>query len=392
MKSLRTTTISVLIVAAIALVAVAKEPYIPSSDNEVLETLPKSLVSDELTTLRRQLSASPNDLDLAVKVAGRYLSMGSLEGDPRFFGYARAALKPWWDKDDPPPKILRLRAKLHEKEHRYDDALVDLRKLLEQEPKNSQAWIEVANILRVQGKYEDAWEACNALAKFGGEIPHALCRIPLQAATGKAQAADKSLKSILPKVETDFPSVVQWVHTMQSKVAHALGRLEETEQFFKEALAKNPQDKYIIRDYADFLLEHARYDEAFSLVRDHISDNGVLLRATIAAKHVGQSELAQQWASQLAARFEEIRLRGGQPHGRFECRYELEVKGNPARALSIGLANWEKQKETRDTRNVLEAAIAADDPDAARAVIAFLKKHGTQDVMLEELIKKLEAK
>lgn len=370
----------------------AAEPYIPQSDSEVLEVLPKSLISDELATLRRELSDSPHDLDLAVTVASHYLSMGSLESDPRFFGYARAALKPWWDEETAPPMVLRLRAKLREKEHRYDSALVDLRKLLELEPRNSQAWIEVANILRVQGKYEEAWAACNKLAAFGGEIPTTVCKVPLQAMTGHANEASVSLAQLLPKLEQQFPSVVQWAHTMQSKIAYAQGRVDETERYFKEAVANNPQDKYVIRDYADFLLDQKRDSEAFSLVRDHLNDNGVLLRGAIAAKRVGNDVVAHEWAAQLAARFEEIRLREGEPHGRFESRFQLEVNGDAKKALRLALANWQKQKEARDARNVLEAALGAEDSEAAQPVIAFLQKHGTEDLILSDLISKLESK
>ena len=381
----------VLIAAALGEATSGKEPYVPDSDDEILETLPQSLISDELTTLRRQLSSSPTDLDLAVRVAGRYLVMGSVENDPRFYGYARAALKPWWGQEKPPPQVLRLRAKLRETDHRYDDAIADLRLLLEQEPKNTQAWIEVANILRVQGQYDEAWNACQTLSEFGGEIPSAICRIPLQAATGKAQQADALLSKILPQVKTQFPSVVRWVHTMQSKVAYALGRTEETEQFFKDGLANTPGDKYLIRNYADFLLDQSRNDEAFELAKKHIQDNGVLLRAAIAAKRAGNDTLAEEWSNQLRDRFEEIRLRGGQPHGRFESRFELEVNAEPKRALRLALSNWEKQKETRDTRNVLEAAIAAKDAKAAEQVIAFLTNHGTEDVILRDLMRKLES-
>lgn len=368
----------------------AAEPYIPRRDDEVLETLPKSLISDELTILRRQLAQAPENLDLATTVSGRYISMGNLEGDPRFYGYARAALKPWWDEDSPPSEVLRLRAKLREKEHLYDTALEDLRKILKQDPRNSQAWIEVTNILRVQGKYEEAWKACDELNRFGGEIPKTICQAPLQAVTGKAIAARTSLERILPVVETQFPSVVPWVLTMQSKIAYALGENEETERYFQDGLAESPQDKNLVRDFADFLLDKNRNAEALSLTREHTNDNGVLLRAAIAAKRVGERELARQWATQLATRFEEIRLRGGQPHGRFEARYELEINDDPQRALAIALTNWGKQKEARDTRNVLEAALGTGNRDAAKPVVAFLKTHGTEDVILQSLVQKLE--
>ena len=369
----------------------AAEPYLPQNDAEVLEVLPRSLISDELATLRRRLSNSPDDLDLAVMVARRYLSMGSLESDPRFFGYAQAALKPWWDLETAPPQVLRLRAKLQEKQHRYDAALVDLRALLKQEPENQQAWIELANILRVQGKYEEAWDACDRLAAFGAELPTAVCKVPLQAMTGHADEARIALARLLPKLEQQFPHVVQWAHTMRSKLAYAQGHINEAERYFEDALANDPQDKYIIREYADFLLDQKRDADAFRLVGHHVADNGVLLRGAIAARRVGQHDLAQQWATLLATRFEEIRLRGGRPHGRFESRFEREVNGDAKTALRLALTNWKQQKETRDARNVLEAALDAKNREAAQPVIAFLQKHGTENQILRDLINKLES-
>ncbi len=375
---------------AFVTVASAAEPYVPARDDEVLETLPSSLVSSELNTLRRRLLEVPNNEELAIKVARRYLQIGNQEGDPRFYGYARAAIQPWWEAVSPPPKILRLRAKLHEKNHLYDEALADLNQFLNHEPRDAQAWIEAANIYRVQGKYAEAWRACTALSGFAGEFPTTLCRVPLQAATGQAEDAYESLVQILPLAKSRWPSTVQWVLTMQAQVAVALGRDEQAERHFREGLALSPQDRYLLREYTDFLLDHGRADEVLPLVRDHIRDNGILLGATIAARRSGNEMLAAEWQKQLANRFEEVRLRGGDTHGKYEARFELELNNDPQRALTIALANWQRQKDTRDTRNVLEAAIAADDPAAARPVLAFLAEHGTQDVLLQRLAQQLK--
>ena len=71
-----------------------------------------------------------------------------------------------------------------------------------------------------------------------------------------------------------------------------------------------------------------------------------------------------------------------------ECT--LEVLGEPARALQLALDNWEQQKELRDARNVLEAAVQLGDAKPARRVIDFLTDHGTEDGTLQRLAKKLE--
>jgi Tfp pilus assembly protein PilF len=372
--------------------ASAAQPYAPARDEEVLEVLPRTLLGsgDELAALRRRLAENPRDADVAFEAAQRYIAMGNASGDPRFFGYARAAIGPWQEAAALPLQILRLRAKLKEKEHLYDQASADLQQLLREDPRDAQAWIELANIYRVQGRYEEAQAACQSLSAFAGDVATTLCSAPIQAATGEAEQANASLGRIMPAAKSQFPSAVQWILTMQAQIAQALGRDEQAERHFREGLANDPDDSYLLRGYGDFLLDHQRDEEALALLRDHTLDNGILLRAAIAARRSGQSEAAAQWQAQLKNRFDEIRLRGGQPHGRFEARYELELNDNPQRALQVALANWEQQKEERDTRNVLEAAIAANQPDAARSVLEFVATHKVQNATLLHLARRLE--
>lgn len=382
-----------LLLASLLGVAEGAEPYIPTDDSEVLETLPRSLISgrNEMRELRQQLAAEPSNAELASKVAGRYLQMGNVEGDPRFYGYARAAIEHWWEASDAPPVILAQRAKLKEKDHNYNAALADLELLIQQQPQNVQAWTDRGNIYRVQGKYGQAKSTSDTMAEFAGSAQTLLSRLPIMAVTGEAEAAYSEIAKIRPAIEERFPDLAPWMITIQANAATALGKTKQAEQHLQAGLELAPGNKNLLRNYADLLLDGERNQEVISLLKDHTSDNGVLLRAAIAAKHAGKEKQAAQWKTQLENRFEELRLRGSQPHGRFESRYELELNDNPQRALEIALANWQQQKEARDTRNVLEAAVVAADPAAAQRVIEFLRKHQTQDVVLEKLTQKLES-
>lgn len=376
-----------------AIPAMAAEPYIPASDDEVLVSLPRELLAarSEVAQLRQRLSRNSSNALLAADVATQYMEIGNRDGDPRYYGYAQAAISTWWESPDAPAEILAVRAKLKEKDHGYDAALKDIDLLIAQEPENVQAWVERINIYRVLGKYDEALGACDHIAPFAGDDRTLLCRIPIMAVTGQQQAAASELENLLAVAEREFPAAVQWVTTMQADIARMLGNDTQAETFYKRGLADNPSDTYLIRAYIDLLLDHQRPVEAMALARDHLSDNGVLLGAAIAARNAGESGLADDWQSQLKTRFEEIRLRGSDPHGRFEARYLLELEGKPKQALEVALANWHKQKEQRDTQNVLEAAVAAGDPAAAKPVIEFLAEHGTQDARFAKLITKLEA-
>ena len=78
-------------------------PFIPTDDAQVLERLPVSGDSQarELGQLRKALAKDPENLELAIEVARRYLKLGRAESDPRYHGYAQAALRPWWEQKDP---------------------------------------------------------------------------------------------------------------------------------------------------------------------------------------------------------------------------------------------------------------------------------------------------
>ncbi|TWT36818.1 Tetratricopeptide repeat protein [Posidoniimonas corsicana] len=373
--------------------ALAGRPFTPESDGQVLETLPKALLAEQgaLTALRRRLSDDPSDRELAVEVAERYVSLGKQQSDPRYYGYAQAALAPWWSQEAPPPDVLLLRAKIKERDHRYDDAIADLRLLLEGAPRNVQAWVELTNLYRVQGRLDEARQACENLSGFADAASVMFCGVPVQAATGQAEEAYAALGRILPVARDRWTDALPWVLTMQAEVARALGKNDEAQRHYREGLELHPDDTYLLRAYADFLLDRGREDEVLPLLRDHTSDTGVLLRAAIAADRLGRADAARDWSGQLESRFEEIRLRGGEPHGRYESRYALELQKQPKQALGLALANWQKQREVRDSRNVLEAALAADDPSAASPVLAFLRRYNTQDVDLQRLVDQLEA-
>ena len=117
-------------------------PLTPTDPNQVLERLPLAAtdpVVRELQGLRRQLVAQPDDLDLALQVARRNIEIGRSEADPRYYGYAQAALAPWWEQMPPPSEVLLLRAVLRQNRHDFAGALTDLQQVLVVRPRHAQA-------------------------------------------------------------------------------------------------------------------------------------------------------------------------------------------------------------------------------------------------------------
>jgi hypothetical protein len=93
----------------------------------------------------------------------------------------------------------------------------------------------------------------------------------------------------------------------------------------------------------------------------------------------------------MAARFEALRLRGSEYFGREESRFALQLQHDPQTALDMGLRNWQMQREPWDARVVLEAALAANRPQAAAPVLDFLQTTRLEDPLIEPLVRELRA-
>src|SRR5215510_13534843 len=142
--------------------AISAAPYVPKDDATVLERLPikpGDSVARELRELRARLASQPDDLDAAVSLGRRYFRLAMAEGDPRFVGYAEAALRPWSGKD-PPHDVLVLRALLRQYRHDFARALEDLDAAAALDASDPEVWLWRAAILLVQADYAGAASAC----------------------------------------------------------------------------------------------------------------------------------------------------------------------------------------------------------------------------------------
>ena len=103
-------------------------PYTPKDGSAVIEQLPRRADATQLALrgLRQQLDAKPQDLALASGLAQRYIALARSDTDPRYLGYAQAALAPWWRQAAPPVPVRLLRATILQSTHHFGPALQDL--------------------------------------------------------------------------------------------------------------------------------------------------------------------------------------------------------------------------------------------------------------------------
>ncbi|MBC7940689.1 MAG: hypothetical protein H7Z19_13145, partial [Chitinophagaceae bacterium] len=189
-------------------------PFVPTSDNQVLERLP-ARASDprarELSRLRQAWRAQPQDLDSAVRLAQAYYEAVAAEGDPRYIGYAQAALQPWWDQPAPPPEVRVQRAVLRQFDHQFDLALADLDAALQADPNLATAWTWRAAIHLVQANYPQARRSCEGLAPLAPRLIGAACTAQVDAVTGRAAIAASALQAALNAEPDADPAQRLWV-------------------------------------------------------------------------------------------------------------------------------------------------------------------------------------
>jgi len=381
-----------ILLLALALPVVAA-PHLPSSDAQVLERIPARALdaqARELQALRAAWRAQPGDADLAVRLARRYVEAALADGDPRYVGYAQAALAPWWNEAAPPVGVRVQRAVLRQFGHEFTPALADLDAAVAAEPANAEAWSWLAAIHMVRADYAAAARACEGLAPLTTALLAAACRASADSLSGRAGPAAQALAQALKSAGDAGPEERLWALTRLAEIAERRGDFALAQRAFSDALALGVADVYVQAAQADFLLDRGRAAEVLKRLEGGARADVLLLRLALAAKATGDAR-GPGWSRELAARFAAARARGDTTHEKEEARFVLELLGDADRALELARSNFAVQREPADARILLEAALAARQPAAAAPVREWLRAHRVESVVLHSLLARLGA-
>jgi tetratricopeptide (TPR) repeat protein len=366
-------------------------PHRPTDDTEIVERLPSAgnATVRDLRRLHETLRRTPDNLPLALIVARHDIEAGRAEADPRFNGYAEAALAPWLDLPKPPPTVLLLRATLRQSRHEFPAALDDLDQVIAVEPRNAQAWLTRAVILQVQGEYAMAGASCDRLQALVEPFIYQICDAGIRTLGNGAERAYDALRRSLDSTGAAAAKPLRlWALTVLGEAASRLGDPEAAERHFRDALALGLDDTYLLGAFADFLLDRGRPEEVVALLADKTRIDPLMLRLTLAEAMQASPDFGRDRAD-LTQRFAAARLRGDRTHLREEARFTLSLLHEPEAALALAEANWAVQREPWDARVLLEAALAANRPEAARPVLAALAATRRPDAQLFPLIERL---
>jgi Tfp pilus assembly protein PilF len=371
---------------AVLCLPVAAAPFTPASDAEVVERLPANTdpAARAVESMRRQLAARPDDAALRLDVASRYFELAMAQGDPRYVGYASAAIAPLERSGTADARYWLLRGLVQQYSHQFDAALASLRRASEADPAAVDPVAWRAAIRMVQARYADAAAECARLREIADALFAAGCQAYVDASTGKLAPAYAALSEAVARAGSVAPAIVLWQSTRLAEMAVRLQRWDEAERHFRQALAQGITDQFLLGAYADFLLLRNRPAEVLKLLAGWERSDVLLLRLALAGRAV-QHPRAGEWAKLLRERFDEAARRGDRLHEQEAARTALDLEGDAARALALAKSNYAIQKEPRDAEVLLRAALAAKQPAEARPVLDWLQASGYEDPVLAGL-------
>ncbi len=365
-------------------------PYIPAQDGDLVADLPTASSPDarRAMMLHKLLARAPDSLELALQTAAKDMDVARAQSDPRFTGYAEAALQPWWSLPAPPVQVLMLRATIRQNRHDFEGALADLAQVLKIRPQDGQAYLTRAVVRQVRGEFAGAADDCAALGRLTAGLAARACADSVGSVNGRAADSYTDLRNAYSMTGADGDKSVQsWVLTLLGEMAERQGKTDQAEGYFKRALALGYKDGYLLGAYTDFLLDRNRPAEVVALLSDQIRIDPLLLRLALAEQQLGAPSLAAHVAD-LGQRFATARARGDSVHRREEARYQLFLAKDPSQALRLAQANWTVQREPADVLILLQAALAAN-PAAAEPALVWIRDNRFEDVDTDILVRQL---
>jgi tetratricopeptide (TPR) repeat protein len=360
--------------------ATAAPTYTPTDPHAVIAIVPTR--DPQEISARAALAASPDRVDVAVRLARADIQRARSLSDPRYLGRAQATLSRWWKLPNPPPDVLLLRATIEQSLHDFTAARADLDRLVEIRPRDVQAHLTRAVVATVTGDYAAARQSCMVVAASAPPVIGETCIAPLEAVAGHAREAYVRLADVVQRSADADPALRDWAATGLAELAIMNGDYAAAAQQLRASLAIDPDDAYARAALADVLLWTDKPAEASALLAGREQIDNLLVRRAI-AEHVAHGPDEAKLVGMMRDRIAAADERGDRIHMREQARFEVEVENNAKAALAIAKDNWDVQKELADARLLAECAALAGDSGGAEPVRAWAKQTGVKDVQLD---------
>ncbi len=366
----------VLLAATGALAQAAGRDWQPTSDSQVIETLPPRVRAANTTATQ-----TPQAAALAARQA---INLARQTADVRYLGRAQTSLAPWWGRSDAPVELAVLQATVQQSRHEFAAAKTVLTQALQREPQHAQGWLTLATLERVAGNYPAAIAACAQVTRAGAAVHGAACQLETTSLQGKHDEARRGLTAL--QRQTPDASTQAWLGSLLAESEERAGRDSAALAAYQASLALAP-DGYTALAAADLLLRTDQAGAALKLLADQPASDAVLLRRAYAMKQ----QKIPQWqalASELQARFAALEQRGDDPatHARERAQAHLWLGADAARAWPSARLNLTLQKEPSDWWLALHSAQRAGLTSELVRLRAEVAATGLRDARLSSML------
>jgi len=369
-------------------------PYVPEDDNLIITTLPQSVIDYRRNLKKKGVPKQDGALKLngLISSATQYIRLAKEQGDARWYGYAEAALKPWWETEKSPIIVKLMKATLLQQRHDFAEAISELDDVINADSRNRIAIKMRAQIALVQGRFKVAEQDCRSLLLVDSALSSIDCLAQVQGMTGQAKVSFERLTKLINNKNLYFSdNEIEQATITLAVLAHRLGYSDQAQQYYSQAIQQSPNNSYLLIQTVDFLLEQDNTTDAISLMTNSsVSQNNIELQVSLMAAYdrTSPSKFNHQKVK-LTNAFKDARARQERFPFKAYAKYLLVMQEQPESALDAAFINWKTQKSVDDTFLLLRAMEASEKWHLAGNVLAWIDKHGIEDIRISEMRQRL---
>lgn len=347
-------------------------PFTPTSDQQILATLPEDSLPPRYSSADDFLSKKTT---LSPEQTNQLLERAYLQGDPRALGQARAQIDQLTDQS---VDTLMLRARALQSDHKFAEAKELLQQILTKEPTHPNALLTLSSLLVVQGQFKEGLSYCSKLDDPELRVYQLACQAQIQSMTGQLEQAKQTLSGLAAIAPGLDASTARWIYLMQADAA-----LRSNDTALADQVFAVMDDKTVpaLMARADWLLSTKDYKKVSSLLQGSTDKDSLLLRLITAEIKLGDPK-AQQNLSIMQERLEVWKVRKENAHIREQAHNAL-LSNQIDTALQLARDNWQQQRETADIVLYSTAAIKAGSQKDIELIRQFIKDTGFEYPALE---------
>ena len=398
-------TVLILWLAVAQSPAAAQERFRPSESAVVLSASVHTANGrqNSLRALDKAWRDQPQSLSPSLAYARAVFTLGLTGGDLRWYGAAKAALKPWWTAADLPAEAYFLRGLVKQGFHEFQDGLQDLNRAIDAEPGRAEFWSWRFALHLLLADMTAAQKDIDEIGRLFGEEEAGVYRAVLLYRTGQPLPAVDILSRAIRSVNYQDASSQDWLGFHLGEAHLVSGQPAQALAVWGQRLKASPQSHLIRLSLADLLNQQGQYRQAKNTATATVTTaNGsvqnstgnmtdaLLMQAVLASRGLKDTD-ESRLASQLEARLQSQALRQEALIERPKLIYQIAYGRDVKAGLALSIDNWRLQKEPPDALLFVQAALALGQARAAEPVVDWAEKTGYTDSRLRLLLAQLKA-